>query len=81
MQHFIKILKAGGKAGIVIKNTFLSNTDNASVAIRKELLENCTPDFSHLEEIPQVPKTVEELDEEITGVVGAMLRKQKTLQL
>jgi len=28
-------------AGIVIKNTFLSNTDNASVAIRKELLENC----------------------------------------
>jgi len=41
LQHFIKILKAGGKAGIVIKNTFLSNTDNASVAIRKELLENC----------------------------------------
>ena len=26
---------------IVIKNTFLSNTDNASVALRKELLENC----------------------------------------
>lgn len=41
LQHFIKILKAGGKAGIVIKNTFLSNTDNASVAIRKELLTNC----------------------------------------
>ncbi len=41
LQHMIKILKAGGKAGIVIKNTFLSNTDNASVAIRKELLENC----------------------------------------
>lgn len=41
LQHFIKILRAGGKAGIVIKNTFLSNTDNASVAIRKELLENC----------------------------------------
>lgn len=41
LQHFIKILKAGGKAGVVIKNTFLSNTDNASVAIRKELLENC----------------------------------------
>ena len=41
LQHFIKIMKAGGKAGIVIKNTFLSNTDNASVAIRKELLENC----------------------------------------
>jgi len=41
LQHFIKILKAGGKAGVVIKNTFLSNTDNASVAIRKQLLENC----------------------------------------
>jgi len=41
MQHFVKIMKAGGKAGIVIKNTFLSNTDNASVALRKELLENC----------------------------------------
>ena len=41
LQHFIKILKAGGKAGVVIKNTFLSNTDNATVAIRKTLLENC----------------------------------------
>ena len=41
MQHFIKILKAGGKAGVVIKNTFLSNTDNATVAIRKELLQSC----------------------------------------
>ena len=40
LQHFMKILRAGGSAGIVIKNTFLSNTDNASVAIRKELLEN-----------------------------------------
>jgi type I restriction enzyme M protein len=41
LQHFIKIMKAGGKAGIVIKNTFLSNTDNASVSLRKLLLENC----------------------------------------
>ena len=41
LQHFIKILKAGGKAGIIIKNTFLSNTDNASVSLRKLLLENC----------------------------------------
>lgn len=41
LQHFIKILKAGGKAGIVIKNTFLSNTDNASIALRKQLLESC----------------------------------------
>jgi type I restriction enzyme M protein len=40
LQHFVKILKAGGKAGIVIKNTFLSNTDNASIALRKLLLEN-----------------------------------------
>ena len=41
LQHFIKILKAGGRAGIVIKNTFLSNTDNASVSLRKYLLETC----------------------------------------
>lgn len=41
LQHFIKILRAGGKAGIVIKNTFLSNTDYASVSLRKLLLENC----------------------------------------
>ena len=41
LQHFIKILKAGGKAGVVIKNTFLSNTDNAAVSLRKALLESC----------------------------------------
>ncbi|MBQ0002285.1 MAG: N-6 DNA methylase [Treponema sp.] len=41
MEHFIKMLKAGGRAGVVIKNTFLSNTDNASVALRKQLLEEC----------------------------------------
>jgi type I restriction enzyme M protein len=41
LQHFVKILKAGGRAGIVIKNTFLSNTDNASVNLRKLLLESC----------------------------------------
>lgn len=41
LQHFIKILKAGGKAGVVIKNTFLSNTDNASVSLRQHLLETC----------------------------------------
>lgn len=40
LQHFMKILKPSGRAAIVIKNTFLSNTDNASVALRKELLEN-----------------------------------------
>ena len=41
MQHFIKMLKPGGRAAVVIKNTFLSNTDNAAVALRKELMENC----------------------------------------
>jgi type I restriction enzyme M protein len=41
LQHFIKILRAGGRAGIVIKNTFLSNTDNASISLRKLLLESC----------------------------------------
>src|ERR1039458_2770863 len=41
LQHFIKILKAGGRGGVVIKNTFLSNIDNASVSLRKLLLESC----------------------------------------
>jgi type I restriction enzyme M protein len=41
LQHLIKILKAGGRGGVVIKNTFLSNSDNASVSLRKLLLESC----------------------------------------
>ena len=41
MQHFIRCLKAGGRCAVVIKNTFLSNTDNASVSLRKHLLESC----------------------------------------
>ncbi len=41
LQHFIKYLRAGGRAAVVIKNTFLSNSDNASKALRKELLESC----------------------------------------
>ena len=41
LQHFIKMLKAGRRGGVVIKNTFLSNTDNASVSLRKLLLESC----------------------------------------
>ena len=41
LQHFIKSLKPHGRAAIVIKNTFLSNTDNASVSLRKLLLESC----------------------------------------
>jgi type I restriction enzyme M protein len=44
LQHFIKILKAGGKAGV------LSNTDNASIALRKQLLENC-----HLHTVLDLP--------------------------
>jgi len=39
LQHFIRKLKAGGRAAIVIKNTFLSNGDG--MALRKELLESC----------------------------------------
>jgi type I restriction enzyme M protein len=42
LQHFIKMLKAGGRGGVVIKNTFLSTADNASVSLRKLLLESCT---------------------------------------
>lgn len=41
LQHFIKIVKAGGHGAVVIKNTFLSNSDNASVSLRKLLLESC----------------------------------------
>ena len=41
LQHFIKSLKPGGRAAIVIKNTFLSNSDNASVALRRQLLDDC----------------------------------------
>lgn len=41
LQHFIKMLKVGGRAAIVIKNTFLSNSDHASRALRQELLSSC----------------------------------------
>lgn len=41
LQHFIRMLRPGGTAGIVIKNTFLSNTDNAAVSLRKLLLDSC----------------------------------------
>ena len=41
LQHFIKRLKAGGRAAVVIKNTFLSNSDNASKGLRRELLTSC----------------------------------------
>ncbi len=42
LQHFIRRLKAGGRGGVVIKNTFLSNTDNPSVSLRKMLLTDCS---------------------------------------
>lgn len=38
LQHFMKSLKAGGRCAVVIKNTFLSNSDGAK--LRKELLTN-----------------------------------------
>ncbi len=41
LQHFIKMLKRGGRGAVVIKNTFLSNSDNASRALRQELLSSC----------------------------------------
>ena len=37
LQHFIKILTAGGRAWIVIKNTFLSNTDNGNSSLGKAI--------------------------------------------
>lgn len=39
LQHFMKMLKPGGRAAVVIKNTFLSNGDAAG--LRKELLSTC----------------------------------------
>lgn len=39
LQHFMKMLKPGGRAAVVIKNTFLSNGD--ATALRKELLSTC----------------------------------------
>jgi len=44
-------MKSGGRCGVVIKNTFLSNTDNASIALRKQLLEEC--DLFALLDLPQ----------------------------
>ena len=41
LQHFMRSLKAAGRAAVVIKNTFLSNGDNAARALRAELLQSC----------------------------------------
>jgi type I restriction enzyme M protein len=45
------MLKVGGRCGVVIKNTFLNNTDNASISLRKQLLEEC--DLYAVLELPQ----------------------------
>ena len=39
LQHFIKKLKIGGRAAVIIKNSFLTNND--AKLLRKELLEAC----------------------------------------
>ena len=31
MQHIIKKIKAGGRAAVIIKNTFLSNSDAKNI--------------------------------------------------
>lgn len=42
MQHFMKKLRTGGEAAIVIKNTFLTNEGTGATGkIRRELLESC----------------------------------------
>lgn len=41
MQYFIRSLKQGGRTAIIIKNTFLTNDDNATKALRQELLTEC----------------------------------------
>ena len=41
LQHFIKKLKPGGRCGMIIKNTFLSNDDLACTTLRKQLVEDC----------------------------------------
>ena len=39
LQHFMKMLKPGGRAAVVVKNTVMSNGDAA--ALRKELISTC----------------------------------------
>jgi type I restriction enzyme M protein len=39
LQHFMRMLKPGGRAAVIIKNTFLSNGDAAP--LRRELLASC----------------------------------------
>ena len=49
LQHFIKMLKVGGRCGVVIKNTFLSNDD--AIYLRKLLIEDC--DLHTILELPK----------------------------
>ncbi len=51
LQHFIKSLKAGGRAAVVIKNTFLSNSDNASRALRQGATGKLQPAYG-----PRLPR-------------------------
>lgn len=53
LQHFIKILRAGGRAGIVVKSTFLTANDTSSVSLRKQLLSE-----TELEAVLILPKGV-----------------------
>ncbi|MEP3310572.1 MAG: N-6 DNA methylase, partial [Gilvibacter sp.] len=41
LQHYINSLKLGGRAAIVVTNGFFSQSDPASVGIRKYLIEHC----------------------------------------
>lgn len=45
MEHFIAKLRENGRAAIIVKNTILSNTDNASKYVRQQLLERCRLDM------------------------------------
>lgn len=51
LQHFIRVLKPNGRAGIIIKNTFLTDNSIAYCSIRKELFSKCNV-FAILE-LPQ----------------------------
>ena len=41
LEHFIEKLKRGGRAAVIIKNTFLSNDEAAANALRRMLLTKC----------------------------------------
>ena len=41
LQHLVANLKTGGRGAILVKNTFLTNTDKSTQSVRKSLLKNC----------------------------------------